>query len=189
MRASPHSYQFARRKGARAFTLIELVFSMAIASSVLVALLALIPLGSNTLREAMNNTVQSRILQGITSELQLTDWELDDSFRPQLTSLLGHQIRYYDDQGTELQSPGDHVFTARVRLSTDGAELPGSEIHLPAPQGRGMVPSKKNPFLRRLTLEITDIPGADLDFFDDPERRRSVRTVTTAVVSLHPIKD
>ena len=175
--------------GARGFTLIEVVFAIGIAATVLIGLVALVPFGTSTMREAMNNTIESRIMQQLTSELQTTDWGIDENYRAELTDKLQEQIRYYDDQGTEMAVPGEHIYTARVLLSTDGAELPGSEPHLPAYSGRTRRPSKKNPFLRRLTLEITNIPDVDVEFFEDPENRSRFRRVTTSVVSMHPIKE
>ena len=60
-----------RRQG---FSLVEVTVAMGIVATVLVALLALLPYGMDSIREAKSTQVQARIANEIISELQVADW-------------------------------------------------------------------------------------------------------------------
>lgn len=84
----------------RAFSLIEVVISIGIVSFAMVALVGMLPVGLNTFRRAINTTVESQIVQGITSDLQLTDYT-----KLPATAV----VNYYDEQGMLLSGSGTAV--------------------------------------------------------------------------------
>ncbi len=182
----------ARRPAKRGgFTLAEIAITVAIAASVLVALFGLLPAGLQQAREASALTVGSQILQEVVSEVQLSGWSVDQNYVPQSDDIFlnvdeqgGFFLLYYNQEGQRLPGAGhpDRVFTARVSLSRDGAVLPGAMAHLNN--------DVKNPFVRRLSVDVTDVPGVGLEFFEldvDGRRHPQIRTFATSIASLDPV--
>ncbi|WP_256200251.1 Verru_Chthon cassette protein B [Verrucomicrobium spinosum] len=57
-----------------AFSLVETTIAVGIAATVLVALIGLIPVSLDTLREASNTTACARIVQAVSSDYRMRDW-------------------------------------------------------------------------------------------------------------------
>lgn len=193
MNLSPRPDRASRRAAAPGgFTLAEIAITVAIAASVLVALFGLLPTGLQQAREASALTVGSQILQEVVSEVQLSGWAVDANYVPQSDNIFinvdeqgGYFLLYYNQEGQRLPGAGhqDRVFTARVSLSRDGAVLPGAMAHLKN--------DVRNPFVRRLSVDVTDVPGVGLEFFerdDDGRRHPRIRTFATSIASLDPVK-
>ncbi|MEM0895962.1 MAG: Verru_Chthon cassette protein B [Verrucomicrobiota bacterium] len=167
----------------RGFSLVETVIAVAIVATVMISLLAMLPVGLDSLSEAKKTDIQARIMQTIVSEVQMTGWKLNEGFEANLATKFPSQVRYYDDEGNELETD-DHrlrIYTARVRMLPSGFQLPGEAAHiknLPV-----------NPFLRTLLVEITSIPGVDTSFFDDPLNSGRFLVMTQTVVSTEPIEE
>ena len=173
-----------RTRGNRgAFSLIETVIAVAIVATVMISLLAMLPLGIDSLSEAKETDIQARIMQSIISEVQMTGWTIDESFEANLRDKFPTQVRYFDDEGNEVDS-GSHprrIYAARVRMERRGRELPGDGTHINE--------SAENPFLRTVVVEITGIPSADPSFFDNPANSQRIQVMTATVVSTEPISE
>ncbi len=98
--------QFTLNQG---FSLVEVAVAMAIMGFGLLSIVGLVPMGLTNFRQAMNNTVESQIVQGITSELQLT------SFKN-----LAAGTNYYDAEGNLTKVTSQAVYTAKVALNPVG---------------------------------------------------------------------
>lgn len=130
----------------RGFSLVETTIAVGIAATVLVALVGLIPVSLDTLREASNTTASARIVQSISSDYRMRDWS--DVLQQQQQ---GSQEDYsFDGQGTRVKT-GDTsaIFTARVSV-TDAKPLPGM--------------SSSNPRLKAVQILVTSSPNPDLAF-------------------------
>jgi uncharacterized protein (TIGR02598 family) len=96
------------------FSLVEVAISLAVVSFSMLSILGLVPMGLTNLRQAMNNTVQSQIVQSITSEEQLTSF-----VNLQNTSY------YYDADGNTTSPSSQPVYTATVTISqVSGSSFP-----------------------------------------------------------------
>ncbi len=93
-----------RCRHSEGFTLVEVALSMAIMSFAMISVLGLVPMGLTHFRQAMNNTVESQIVQSITSELQLTSY-----------SQLKNATTYYDAEGG-LTSSSNAIYIAVLTL-------------------------------------------------------------------------
>ena len=131
----------------RGFTLIETVLAIGIVATVLVALLGLLPTGSDILSEAGRGTVGARIAQQLIGEVQLAEFEDIDQFN--------NKQRYYNDMGTELRTAGDvdRVYTARIEVESGNPPIPGA---------------KESEYLRRVVIKVSNNPGQP-DFSNPPE--------------------
>lgn len=166
-----------------AFSLVETVIAVAIVATVMVALLAMLPIGLDSLLEAKKTDIQARIMQSIISEVQMTGWKLDETFEADLRDKFPTQVRFFDDEGNEVSgsSHPNRIYTARVRMDKKGPELPGDGTHI---QGGAV-----NPFLRTIIIEITSLPQANSGFFDDPGNANRIKVMTSTVVSTEPIEE
>lgn len=130
----------------RGFSLVETTIAVGIAATVLVALVGLIPVSLDTLREASNTTASARIVQSISSDYRMREWS--DVLQQQQQ---GSPEDYsFDGQGTRVKA-GDTsaIFTARVSV-TDAKPLPGM--------------SSSNPRLKAVQILVTSSPNPDLAF-------------------------
>jgi uncharacterized protein (TIGR02598 family) len=96
------------------FSLVEVAISVAVVSFSMLSILGLVPMGLTNLRQAMNNTIQSQIVQSITSQEQLTSF-----------SNLQNATYLYDADGNTATSSAQSVYTATVTLSqVSGSSFP-----------------------------------------------------------------
>lgn len=130
----------------RGFSLVETTIAVGIAATVLVALVGLIPVSLDTLREASNTTASARIVQSISSDYRMREWS--DVLQQQQQ---GSPEDYsFDGQGTRVKA-GDStaIFTARVSV-VDAQPLPGM--------------TSSNPRLKAVQILVTSSPNPDLAF-------------------------
>ncbi len=154
------------RPAVAGFSLIEVTISIAITAVALVALMGMLPAGMKTMREATDRAVETRIHQQILGEVMLADW--DDQTR--LQNLFHDKIRYYDDQGIELEAGMDdfdfsHVYTARIQIPNQALVMPGADA------------SKAN--LQLVIVEITSLNEPSFkngSGFDNENFSESIRT-------------
>jgi uncharacterized protein (TIGR02598 family) len=94
--------------GVEAFSLVEIVIALGIATFALVLLLALLPAGVNNFRQTINATMASQISQRIFNQLQISDFDTITSTN-----------RFFDDQGNELTNSNSTFCTywAQVRIT------------------------------------------------------------------------
>jgi len=100
-----------RSKTKAAFSIVEVVLTIGIVSFAFVGMFGLLPVGLNTFRQAMDNSLGSQIVQRLVNEAQQTDY----------TELIkitagAPSVRYFDDQGNELTADKDYIYTAEVSV-------------------------------------------------------------------------
>lgn len=134
--------QLIARSAQRGFTLVETVIAIGIVSTVMVALLGLMPEGMSMVSQAGQKTVGVRISSQIISEIQQQPFDALADFN--------NKKFYFDDQGTQLDEAGDpfRVYTAKVEVDPSPQELPGCD---------------PTSLLRRVVVKVSDRPG-DIDF-------------------------
>lgn len=100
-----------------AFTLVETVLAIGMVSTVLIALLGLLPTGMDIMGEAGQRTVGARVAQQLMSEMQASPFVDLESF--------DGETRYFDDQGTEVSTQSLAVYTALIEVDGEPQDLPG----------------------------------------------------------------
>lgn len=101
------AFQSQFRRTQTAFSLVEMVISLGIVSFAMLGIFGMIPVGLSNFRTAQQLTVESSIVQGVTSELQRTD-----------SANLASQSLYFDEQGRAVASSGDAAMTYTVNVSS-----------------------------------------------------------------------
>lgn len=96
------------RRTPTAFSLVEVVLAIGIVSFAFVGLFGLLPAGLNVFRQAIDNSVGSQIVQRLVNEAQQTDF-------PALITAAPTK-RYFDDQGNEVTSANESLYTAEVSV-------------------------------------------------------------------------
>jgi uncharacterized protein (TIGR02598 family) len=107
------------------FSLVEVTIAMGIVASVMMALLALLPFGMDSIRDAKNTLVTSRIANEMVTELQSIDWGQQNAFLESYS----REIFYFDSEGTRLKSKDGPDMAYRVQVTIKSPEknpiLPG----------------------------------------------------------------
>ncbi len=113
---SPRAF---RKRLEGAFTLVETVLAIGIVSTVLIALMGLMPEGMNIVREAGSRTVGAQVAQKLIGEVQLAEFD-------EIDQLASRGVRYFDDMGTELKADGvTRFYSAKIEVSAETPALPG----------------------------------------------------------------
>jgi|GEM_PF-1706251 len=156
------------------FSLIEVTISLGIVASVLIPVVALLPYSMSSMREAIDISSSSRIIERIVSDAQLTDYDdLDD---------LDGEIRYFDDQSNDITDNYDtdakirHLYTARIRVPTVNNSLGG--VTLPT---RGTSGNSIREFTRRLFIDVATTRGDTSFEFDSAENKKRLESFVTFV--------
>ena len=154
-----HSKSPRRGRVVRAFTLVETVIAIGIVSTVMVALLGMMPEGMNMIRQAGQRTVGVRIAQELIGRIQLADFDEVSSF--------DNNVYHFDDMGTEVTS-GDQrkIYTAKIEVSALEHRLPGAAQ-----------PSK---VLKNVVIKVSD-SLTQVDFSDEGAGRSYLRYATNIV--------
>ena len=147
------------------FSLVEVVIALGIVATVMIALLALLPLGMDALRESADLTVQSRIAQDLIGDVQQADWDTLDRYR--------NELRYYDGEGTTVETAG-----AGQRLYTAKIEFPDTDINLP---GLG-----KNRYTKKIVIKVAFTPPGQetVDWNVEDDKKKRYREYPTVVTNL-----
>jgi uncharacterized protein (TIGR02598 family) len=87
----------------RGFSLIEVTLALGIVSFAMVSLLAMIPVGLNSFKQAMDLTVEAQIVQSVVNDIGLRQY-----------STLATDQYYFDVQGTPTTSATDKAYTAAI---------------------------------------------------------------------------
>ncbi len=109
--ATPSSFNFRKNTTRKAaFTLLETVLAIGVVSFAMVSMIGLIPSGLGTFRKAMNLTVETTIVQNVSSEILRTDY-----------NNLGPATYYYNQEGCKVTSGnfGERIYTVTVNSPTD----------------------------------------------------------------------
>lgn len=108
--------------GRAAFSLIEVMLAMGVMTFAVVTSVGVIPVGLTTLRQAMDDTVESQIVRSIGAQALVTPYS-------QMTADFSGTRFYYDEEGTFLTSspaarPAAARYCAAATLATPS--FPGS---------------------------------------------------------------
>ncbi len=122
---------------------MEVILSIGIIAFAFVAILGLLPAGLGVFRQAVDNTLGSQIVQRLVNEAQQTDF-------PTLIASPA-TLRYFDDQGNEVQAIKDSIYTAQVTVIAP-TTLPNTST--PATQS-----------LATVTVKLAHNPGQKPDPF------------------------
>lgn len=107
------------KTSSQGFSLIEVVLALGVVSFTLAALLGLLPVGLNTLRQTMNTTAEAQIMQTVSSALQVSD------FKPLASSQnLPGCPRYFNEEGQRALVSADIAYDVVCRWSP--VRLPGN---------------------------------------------------------------
>jgi uncharacterized protein (TIGR02598 family) len=157
------------------FSLVEVTVAMGIVATVLVALLALLPYGMDSIREAKSTQVQSRIANEILSELQVADWGSEPAYS-KLKQYDG-VTRNYDSEGTLLADKADKnkqdtIYKVRIEVPVnEPVKLRG----MGADSGR---------YVRRATVKIAFAPGDKAVDFKADSYPLPFRSFSSQIVKL-----
>jgi len=131
-----------------AFTLAEVTISVGIAATVMMTLLAIMPLGLDSLRSSASRMADARIIQAVAADYQMRDWS---KVKPSDEAPI---LMAFDDRGTGVNHGSrEHIYTAQIVLADDSPVLTGD--------------TSGNPFLRRLRVRISE-RGDMADAFSIP---------------------
>ena len=100
----------------RGFSLIEVTMAIGIVSFCLLTVMGLLSVGSSTLKQAVDQTVESQIAQKLAGEILLTPYS-------QLTKYAGTNI-YFDDAGSSVAAVSDPRYKVQIFLTNPN--YPGS---------------------------------------------------------------
>lgn len=154
-----------------AFSLIEVALAIAITGFAVVSLVALIPGGMTTFRQAMDTSISAQIVQRVFADAQETDFDSlleSGEVRGEFFVL---PTRYFDDQGEEvlIENPAAPSASELARARY--------EVHL-----RGSLPGDSDPSKHKLA-HFTSLPARDY-----PQGRYNPRnaTILTAQIAHNP---
>ncbi len=87
-----------------AFSLVEICIAIGIVSFAFVSIIGLLPVGMGVFRDSMNTSISAQIVQRVLNEAQQTEFSVltGGETQPPYSALI--PIRYYDEQGNELQA-------------------------------------------------------------------------------------
>ena len=182
------------------FSLVEVTLAIGIVAFAFVALFALLPVGMNTFKQAMDTSVTAQIAQRIAGELQESDYNavLSDC-KPTIIKLEAdpdkqHGVlprRFFDDQGNEIQfgagvSPTSSqraqrnvIYEAHIRISR-ARQLPSSD-------GSGKQARLESTNIITATIQVANNPsGAELAensdlLFERPLTKAAFHTFPTVL--------
>jgi uncharacterized protein (TIGR02598 family) len=151
---APAPRSVRNRRGRGAFSLIEVVVAVGIVATVFVALMGMIPIGIDTMKDAGEITMRSQIAQKLIGELQLVEWRPDGGSGDSVIVNYDGEKRYYDEFGLRVDNQGDGLYTALVEVNPDPVILPNTV--------------EGNEFMKQVSVKVAYTPpGFDVDFSDD----------------------
>ncbi len=142
-----------RRLRSGAFSLIEVVVAVGIVATVFVALMGMIPIGLDTMKDAGEITMRAQIAQKVIGELQLAEWRPDKGSGD--GGILGYdgEKRYYDEYGLRVENDLFGLYTALIEVNEEPVKIPSD--------------NEGNRFLKSVTVKVAYTPpGVPVDFED-----------------------
>jgi len=138
------------RRSSAGFTLVETVIAMGIVAFAMLGILGLVPVGLTNFREAMNNTAESQIIQGVSNDILLTDYaKLTSTYAMGTTN-----ISYYSDEGRLVSgglSDTTSVFEVKIALSALTApnldQSSGQTVRVEVRRLNSNLPARKYSFI------------------------------------------
>ena len=125
------------------FSLVEVTIAIGVVSFCLLTVIGLLPVGLGTLREAIDQTVQSQIAQKLAGEILLTPYS-------QLTTKYAGSNFYFDDAGSLVTAVSDRRHQVQIILTNP--VYPGSSN---APTNTPIANS-----IQTVQMTIVKMPGA-----------------------------
>ncbi len=122
------------RQTQSAFSLIEVVFSLAICSFAFVGMLGLMTLGLTTLRQSIDYNTEVAISQQLTGEAELLDYSAVTNTASTYRANFSRN-RYFDNAGREIDNtttPANYVYKAT--LVVQACKMPGTTADSPVAQ-------------------------------------------------------
>ncbi len=160
------------KRDLRGFTLIEVTIALGICATVMIALLGLLPLSLDQMRESRNLTTMARISEDIINDIQLMEWEDREK--------LDGEKREYDDQGTRVQDiAGDfnrRVYSAEIEVDLEGVFMPGQT-------------EERNDYAQRVTIYVGPSKGESVNLKLLSETDDRYKKFTTIIARLNEQKD
>lgn len=151
---SPHQTEIRKARVKRGFSLIEVVVAVGIVATVFVALMGMIPIGIDTMKDAGEITMRSQIAQKLVGELQLAEWRKDGGSGDSVILGYDGEERYYDEYGIRVKTKELALYTALIEVKPEPVILPNA--------GEG------NEFMKQISVKVAYTPpGLDVDFKDD----------------------
>lgn len=151
----------------KAFTLIEVTIALGICATVMMALLGLLPMSLDQMRDARNMTAMARISEDIINDVQLMDWADMES--------LDGETRDYDDQGTRIRTitvdNRHHIYTAEIEVELEGIFLPGSS-------------EERNDYAKRITVYMGPSRGESQNMKSLSETDDRYQKVSTVIARM-----
>ncbi|MFT5405098.1 MAG: hypothetical protein ACI9DF_003945 [Verrucomicrobiales bacterium] len=154
-----------------AFTLIEVTIAMAIVATVMMALLGLLPMSLDQMREARNMTSMARISEDIINDVQLMKWE-------EMERLDG-EIREYNDQGTRVRNATEKfqiVYSAEIEVELEGIFVPGQT-------------EERNDYAKRITIYMGPSREESVNMKMLSETNDKYTKVSTVIARMDEQKD
>lgn len=156
-----------KRAYSSAFTLIEVTIALGICATVMMALLGLLPMSLDQMRDSRNMTAVARISEDIINDVQLMDWN-------EMESLDG-ETRDYDDQGTRIRTitvdNRHHIYSAEIAVDLEGIFVPGQT-------------EERNDYAKRITVYIGPSRGEDQNMKLQAETDDRYTQVSTVIARM-----
>lgn len=155
------SFPISARSQTRGFSLVETALAVGVIAFAFVGLFALLPAGLTLFRTAMDASVGAQIFQRVVTDIEQMEFDsLLDAGRGASGDFVAMPIRYFDDQGNEVQADDSAriVYHARARISLPGPAAVGGGNHftsLPAPPGASRFALRDSVFV---TLQVAHNP-------------------------------
>lgn len=108
-----------RFRRVRGFSLVEVVLAIGVVALAFIPIFSLLPAGLTTFRQAIDNSLGSQIVQRLVGDAQQTDYAT-------LIATATYQ-RYFDEQGNEVTSDKDYLYTAEISVNAL-TELPNASV-------------------------------------------------------------
>ena len=174
----------------RGFTLIEVTLAVGISAIALVGLLAMIPQGVMTMKQATDTAIEARIHQQLVAEIAQTDWQHRGKYDYRAP---GSDVRFFDDQGIQIAKDSQQRAIYTVRLVLPGADNGGSKISRSLPERLGGKPgqlfdtssTQKAEPMQLIIMEITSAPSiTSITDFDEKQNWPQIRTYRSTMTRL-----
>lgn len=125
--------------------MVEVTLAMGIASLGLLTILGLMPQGLEMSRKTGQIVAERHLVEQIIRSLEQTSWNL---------VTVGETMKYYDDQGVELQNANElgRTFSAQVKIAANDLRVPGAKADETA--------------LKKVTVKVTSSQQQNFDFDD-----------------------